>query len=243
MSKDHFTNQSILAVENTLRQLRCTAHLNTNALQAMAAVGVKREFQKNQALWNVGEPGEFLVIICQGFIEITRYSNRDEEICMGIFGPTDVVGISAIMGKTRYPGSAKCLVNKSEVIKLYLRPLLQSSNQAVANDIHNWIRENLLLHEQVLFDKIHTLNAGSVEHRILELLKQFVRRFGHKDKAGNVTIPIALTRTQVAKLTDVRVETIIRSVSRWKKDGLIDWGNEQIVIPNLAQLEKSLSVD
>jgi CRP-like cAMP-binding protein len=99
----------------------------------------------------------------------------------------------------------------------------------------------VLHHEQVLRDKIDMLNAGSVENRVFELLNHLIRRFGKQESHLQHFIPIRLTRAQIGKLVDVRVETIIRLISRWQKQKLIVWKETGILIENLPLLEKSLS--
>jgi len=232
--------KSLKLVIADLKGLRCTAGLSSEAQMQLASVAVKRKFSSNEYIWEMGDPGEFIAIIVSGLVEISRYTSADEEMTMGVFGPSDVIGLSAVMKKTAYPGSAKSLIKGSELIKLYFRPVLQGKGAQIA-ELQTWIREMVLHHEQVLRDKIDMLNAGSVENRVFELLNHFIRRFGKQESHLQYFIPIRLTRAQIGKLIDVRVETIIRLISRWQKQNLITWKETGILIENLPLLEKSLS--
>jgi CRP-like cAMP-binding protein len=158
---------------------------------------------------------------------------------MGIFGPSDVIGISATIKKATYPGNAKSISKNSEIIKLYLRPLLEAK-KPYNNEIQIWIREILLQHEQILRDKIDLTNSGKTENKLFVLLNQLIQRFGKIESQFCYFIPIHLTRSQIGKLTGSRVETIIRLMSRWKKQNLITLNADGIRIENLPQLEKSL---
>ncbi len=190
----------------------------------------------------MGDPGEFIAVVVSGLIEITRYTTADEETAIGIFGPSDVIGILAVIKKIPYPGSARSIMKDSEVIKFYLRPALHGKGtQKVELEIQTWIREMLLQHEQVLRDKIDMLSAGSVENRVFELLTHLIRRFGKQEVHLQHTIPLRLTRAQIGRLVHVRVETIIRLINRWQKQRLIVWTQQSILIENLPLLEKSLS--
>ena len=234
-------NERVLkSIATDLKQLRCTANLPSEVQALLASVAVKRKFKANEYVWEIGDPGEFLAIVQSGFVEVARYSSSDEEMAMGVFGPSDVIGISAVMKKTVYPGSARIIAPGSELIKLYLRPILQRKDPIIA-EVHTWIREMMLLHEQVLRDKIDILNAGSVESRVFELFNHLIRRFGKHESHLRHFIPIQLTRAQVGKLTDVRVETIIRLISKWQKQNLVRWAKDGILIENLPLLEKSLT--
>lgn len=234
-------DRTLRAIKSDFDSLRCTSRLSSEARALIASVAVKRKLLAEDYLWQMGDPGEFIGIIVSGLVEITRYSSSgDEEMTMGIFGPSDVIGLSAVMKKTPYPGNAKSLVKETEVIKLYLRPLLQTKSPHIT-EIHTWIREMFLLHEQVLRDKIDILNAGAVENRVFELITHLIRRFGRHESHLRHYIPIRLTRAQAAKMTDVRAETIIRLISRWQKQHLLSWTQDGILIENLPMLEKNLT--
>lgn len=228
------------AIASELRALRCTANLPMEALNLLASIAVKRKYANNEFVWEMGDPGEFFAIVLSGLIEITRYSNREEEMAMGIFGPSDAIGISAVIKKTPYPGNAKSVVSGTEVLKLYIRPILPDKSPLV-QEIQTWIREMMLQHEQILRDKIDILNAGGIEDRVFELITHLNRRFGQHESAVRHSIPIRLTRAQVGKFTDARVESVIRLISRWQRQKLIHWDKDGIQIENLALLEKSLS--
>jgi CRP/FNR family transcriptional regulator len=97
-----------------------------------------------------------------------------------------------------------------------------------------------LHHEQVLRDKIDILSAGRVEDRVFEFLGHLVRRFGQYESKVSCRVPLSLTRAQVGHIVNVRVETIIRLISRWQKTGLLKWKKNEIYIENWPLLEKSL---
>lgn len=231
--------KSLKEVIADLKRLRCTAGLSLEAQILLASVAVKRKYTANEFVWEMGEPGEFIAIVVSGLVEVCRYTSAEEEMTMGVFGASDIIGISAVMKKNVYPGSAKSLVKDSELIKLYLRPVFQGKGPQIP-ELQTWIREMVLHHEQVLRDKIDMLNAGSVESRVFELINHLIRRFGEQESHLQHFIPIKLTRAQIGKLVDVRVETIIRLFSRWQKQKLIILKDTGILIENLPLLEKSL---
>lgn len=237
---DILNEKTLKEVIADLKSLRCTAGLSTEAQTILASVAVKRKYTANEYVWEMGESGEFIAIVSSGLVEVCRYTSAEEEMTMGVFGPSDIIGISAVMKKNVYPGSAKSLIKDSELIKLYLRPVFQGKGPQIP-ELQTWIREMVLHHEQVLRDKIDMLNAGSVENRVFELLNHLIRRFGKQESHLQHFIPIKLTRSQIGKLVDVRVETIIRLLSRWQKLKLISLQDSGIRIENLPLLEKSLS--
>lgn len=237
---DEHLSKSIRANISELKSLRCTFGLSGEALNALAAASVKRTYAARETIWKIGDPGEFIAIITSGSVEITRHAGSDEEMTVGVFGPSDVIGISAVIQKKNYPGNAKILTSGTGIIKCYIRPILNEKKEFTP-EIQTWVREMLLLHEQILRDKIDIMNAGSAELRVFELLKHLVRRFGRHETPVKHFVPIHLTRAQIGNLVHIRTETIIRLISRWKKEKLIDWSADGIKIENMTLLEKSLS--
>lgn len=230
-------NQKALLAK--LKALKCMNGLSPETLSLLASAGVLRTISANEHIWNMGDSADCICVVISGLVEISRQPRNANEIIMGFFGPSDVMGISAVLQKATYPGTAKALFKGTEVLKLFVRQALLPKGPQQA-ELQSWLREMLLRHEQVLRDKIDVVNAGSVENRVFELLCQLARRFGRSEPNSRITIPIRITRAQIGKIADARVETIIRLLSRWQKQKLLRWAPEGIVVENLSLLEKAL---
>jgi len=77
---------------------------------------------------------------------------------------------------------------------------------------------------------------GSVEKRIARLLLMLTARVGHREGAG-ATIPLVLSRQDIADLTATTVESAIRVMSRWGKENVVITGPEGFSIPDLQALQ------
>jgi CRP-like cAMP-binding protein len=126
---------------------------------------------------------------------------------------------------------------------MYLRPLLQNKKHPAFEEISTWLRELLLSHESVLRSKIDILSAGKVEQRVIELLGHLSSRFGIKIGRATYFIPFVITKTQISRLVEVRVETIIRLLSSWSKRGLLTFDKSGIQIMDLERLERMSEID
>ncbi len=232
-------DKSSKEVLKELRTLKCAGGLSVETLSLLASVGSKRVFKANTFIWEMGDSSEFVAVVVNGLVEVRRFSDRSEDMIMGFFGTSDVIGLSAVLNGTPYPGSAKVISTEAVVLKLYLRPILKMKDPR-ALELHTWAREMYLQHEQTLRDKIDILNAGRVEDRVYEFLSHLMRRFGMYNSKVHCQIPLSLTRQQVATMVNSRVETIIRLINKWQKEGLITWKKSEIIIENIVLLERSL---
>lgn len=231
-------------LQDELKELRCVRSLSQKTIALLASCAVKKKYKEGQIIWKAGDPGDFFAILSTGLAEITRHSaTSDEESLMGIFGPSDAIGLSALLGQSTFPGNATAITKDTALIKLYIRHLIKpgaSIQTETSEELGSWLRELFLAHEQVLRDKIDILHSGSVEGRAIELMLHLIRRFGDRDshnRSKKCVIPVGLTRARLAKLINVRVETAIRLISKWKKAHLVQWNKNQIIIEDLSLLE------
>jgi CRP/FNR family transcriptional regulator len=63
--------------------------------------------------------------------------------------------------------------------------------------------------------------TGSVEFRMAGLFTTLAERTGQKRRDG-VFVPIQLARQDIADLVGTTIETAIRVMSRWQKEGLVE---------------------
>lgn len=195
-------------------------------------VGVLSRLKKNAYIWRAGDPGDFAFLIASGWAEVCRPSplGKGRETLMGIFGPGDVIGLSAVTRHTPYPATAQVISSQVEGIKLFIRPLLAQIRSPHHLEVQNWVREMTLRHEQVLRDKIDILSSGSIEERIHALVLNLVNRFGIRESKQRIRVPLGMTRSQVARMVDARVESVIRILSRWTQDGWIRWNRQELIV-------------
>lgn len=196
-----------------------------------------KQLGEGEVLWERGEQGDFFALICEGFIEINRYSTSESETTVGLFGPCDAIGMIAALRNSYYPGTARGLVARTRVLKCFLKPGIQST---LENEIQTWLRDIVFRHEQVLRDKIDVLNGQNAEIRLLELILQLTRRFGRKDSSGRCRVELYLTRAQISRFVNIRVETVIRILSRWNKAGWVTWNKGGLIVVNIRTLKSSL---
>jgi len=72
-----------------------------------------------------------------------------------------------------------------------------------------------------------------------EILKELAERAGVQ-KDNKIVIRLPLTRQDIAEMTGTTVETAIRVMSRWKKQGIINTERGYIEILNRRELERLL---
>lgn len=169
--------------------------------------------RKDQVLFHEGDKASDYYQVEEGSVKMFIVSNDGQEFIQGIFSTGESFGEPALIGNFPYPGSVMAL-EKSRVWKMPSDYFLQM------------LKENFELHlrmDQVLCQRLRyksmvlsEISSHDPEHRIVSLLKYF-RSKNIKSESQKVIVPY--TRQQIADMSGLRVETVIRTVKKMEKDG------------------------
>jgi CRP/FNR family transcriptional regulator len=79
--------------------------------------------------------------------------------------------------------------------------------------------------------------TGSVEYRMARLFSTLAGRVGQRNGQG-VFIPLPLSRQEIADLVGTTIETAIRVMSRWHKEGVVETDKKGFLIRDEAALRE-----
>jgi CRP/FNR family transcriptional regulator, cyclic AMP receptor protein len=170
--------------------------------------------RKDQVLFHEGSKATDYFQVEEGSVKMFITSNDGQEFIQGIFTAGESFGEPALIGNFPYPGSVVA-IEKTKVWKLPGDYFLQM------------LRENFDLHlkmDQVLCQRLKyksmvlsEISSYEPEHRVLALLKYFKTKNTKPSTVGKVIVPY--TRQQLADMSGLRVETVIRTVKKMEKEG------------------------
>jgi CRP-like cAMP-binding protein len=78
-------------------------------------------------------------------------------------------------------------------------------------------------------DSVASLAVDPVEARLAATLLRLANREGTRSEKG-VTLPFHLTRQSLADMTGTTVETAIRVLSRWLREGILEDDGRRLVL-------------
>lgn len=210
--------------------------LDDNALSRIAAGAHLRRLVAGEYLWHAGDAaGEFCIIQC-GLAEVQRITVGGEAVTLGLFGPGDAIGTTAVLERGRYPADALALTAATEVLCVAAGPVLALLEHRPALALA--MNRALLAHTEILRAKINIVSAGSVPRRIAALVLYLVERFGAPHDEIHARIGIELTREKIGRLVGARPETVIRIMSRWHKAGWIGSGHNGLEVHRLDMIRR-----
>jgi CRP-like cAMP-binding protein len=155
-----------------------------------------------------------------------------------ILGPGEPVGAVAVFERRPFPATAIAL-EASSLLSIPERDffLLIEKRPEITRRLLAGLTLRLMAANKRLADM-----TGSVEYRIARLFETLAERLGQKAEAGTF-VPVALSRQEIADLVGTTVETAIRVMSRWQKEGLVETEKKGFRIRNASALRALAPAD
>jgi len=187
-----------------------------------------RQFKKHQVIYYEGDKGNGLYLLLDGKVKTVKLAEDGRELMTGIYSTDDYLGINAMLASEAYTDTATaiedsilCLIPKEQIERLMnLYPDVAAKFiKLLSNDI----REK---EEQLLQMAYH-----SVRKRMAEAMLRLHRQY--KDVES-----FKITREDMAAMAGMATETVSRTLSDFKDEGLIDKKGSVITILDLARLAK-----
>lgn len=198
----------------------------------LAALATLREYARGDSLWRAGDPAENLTAIVRGRVKLVG-SSGGSDVILELFGPGEPVGAIAVYNYIPYPASAVCM-EPTTLLVLPRRDYFELLDRypefarAIIRDL-----TKLFLS---LTRKVEEMRGQRIEVRIAQLFLNLAERMGKPAKGGGIEIPITLSRQEVADLVGTTVETAIRVLARWGRDGVLVTGDKRFVLPSRERL-------
>ncbi len=176
--------------------------------------GKKTLYTKGDQLFAEGEHALNYYQVSSGEVKMNNYNLDGKEFIQGFFYEGQSFGEPPLFANVKYPANAEA-VTDAEVIQLHKERFLELL--ASHPDIHLAITETLAKRLYYKAIMVSEISSQEPEHRILRIL-DYLKKHVHK-KEGAFTFKVDLTRQQIADLTGLRVETVIRATKSLEKKG------------------------
>jgi CRP/FNR family transcriptional regulator, cyclic AMP receptor protein len=170
--------------------------------------------KKDQVLFEEGEPASDFFQVEEGQVKMYIINPDGQEFTQGIFNAGESFGEPALLGGFDYPSSAR-VVLPGKLWRLPRPEFLQLLKENF--DVHLKLDQvlcNRLQYKSMILTEVSSYDP---EHRLNTVLKYFKSKIIKKGSSEKIIIPF--TRQQLADMTGLRVETVIRTIKKMEKDG------------------------
>lgn len=171
---------------------------------------------KDEYIFTKGDIAKYYFQVVEGDVKMNNYSNEGKEFIQAIFSKGRSFGEPPLFGNFGYPANA-VTINKTTLLRLRKEAFLQllETNPNVALQVMKNLAEKLN-YKAIMAAEISTQESG---HRVLALIDYLKNEIYQIE--GQYTYKVELTRQQIADLTGLRVETVIRTMKDLEKENEI----------------------
>lgn len=174
----------------------------------------KNTYSKGDQLFAEGESALNYYQVASGEVKMNNYNLDGKEFIQGFFYAGQSFGEPPLFANVKYPANAEA-VSDSEVLQLHKERFLELLT--AHPDIHLNITQTLAKRLYYKAIMVSEISSQEPEHRVLRIL-DYLKKHVHK-KEGPFSYKVDLTRQQIADLTGLRVETVIRATKALEKKG------------------------
>lgn len=218
------------------RHLSLFKDLNEDELGELNNVKACTSFRKGQIIMGEGNRPNGVYCIHSGKAKLTRMgqNGKDQIIRFAVEG--DLIGYRSLLSNEPLSASVEALedVHACYIPKHVLFGFLETNPKFSLTLLH------MACHELGEAGKLITdIAQKSVRERLAEVLLMLKSQFGINEETG--AIDIALTREEIANMVGTATESVIRLISEFKQDEVIDVKGRHITIidePALLRIGK-----
>jgi CRP/FNR family transcriptional regulator len=190
------------------------------------------EFRKKENVFSEGDPSDWLYGVLKGKVKITKISADGKEIILEVISPGDVFGAVAVMRGFPYPANAAAMED-TKILKVSRTNFLKILDGYPS--VMYCMMQNLGDRMKGTHESLKNIALEKVSSRIASLLLKLAEKSGVETPEGTV-IDFKLTKQDIADMVGTTVETSIRTMSQFKKRGIVEEREGQIVIKNHEEL-------
>jgi CRP/FNR family transcriptional regulator, cyclic AMP receptor protein len=201
------------------------------ALNKLTELRRVQTYNKKQFIYNEGKHPYYLYFIQRGKVKTYRTNDDGKQFIIELYNEGDFIGYTALLENSVYQETAEAmeetdiaLIPKGEFENLMNgnKDVMQRMIQILAKDIS--VKEKKLL----------SLAYSSVRQRVAETLVTLYKKYKTEGQVGST---IDMSRDDLSSIVGTATETLIRTLSDFKGENLIDVKGSRITILNEKKLE------
>ena len=217
-------------IENNIRSNRSLSELLTSQeMSKLLEYSTKIEYVKRDRIIKQGSMVTEVALIQSGLVKVTREMRKGKSIILRIAQPGSFVGVSSVVSNDRYDYSVIAL-EPTTVLLIGIDIFQEFINEKI-----NFSNEFLLrVSNDNLFNinRLCSLLSKQLPGRVADLILYFSNDIYHSP-----TFTIPLTRKELAELAGTTKESLIRTLSEFKHDKIIDMNRNYFAINSINILQ------
>lgn len=190
--------------------------------------GKELNFKKGEFIFEQGYNSNYIYLINKGIVKCHKIDESGKELTTSLYKEDDLFGYASLMQNIPYQESATAMENCELVAvpKEELKEVL-NNNHKVNFDLINLLSDNLAETK----DQLLQMAYGSVRKKTAATILQFAEKMNKKNEDS-----IKISRSDLASVAGIATESLIRTLSSFNKEGIIEIEGRNIKILDMDLL-------
>ncbi|RPD46553.1 MULTISPECIES: response regulator [Chitinophagaceae] len=213
---------------------------DTGMLKQLSEQYAVEQYAKKQNLYAEGKRPRFLYYLVSGKVKAYKTHEDGKEYITDLYSAGDFVGYSALIEDKNYDDTA-IVIEDAELMQIPREDFLSMiySDVNIAAKFIRIITQNVKEKEERLL----SLAYSSLRKRVAKALVDINGKFnaaGTNTNPATPINPIEISREEIAQYVGTATESLIRTLSDFKSEKLIDIRNGKIVVSDTNKLKNLL---
>lgn len=209
-------------------------HLSNDEMAGMCAGKSERSFKKGELIVEEGAAINNFIYLKEGLVKLFKRIDNSKSQIISIAKPFDFVSLLSVFSNATYNFSISALEDSTVCIvdlKLIKEMIRKNGNFALD------IIEKMNIASDSIINSYLDRNRKNLRGRIAYILLYFSDDVYKQDK-----FEIPVSRKEIAELIEMTTENVIRVMSEFRKDHIIQINGKEITILNKEMLLKICNV-
>lgn len=192
----------------------------------VAELAVKTRLTSGQVLFEQGDQGDALYAVISGELEVSVTSSSGKKLGLDIMGPGELFGEIALFA----PGPRTATITATTQTEVWG---LRNADVLKALSAMPELYIDMI---ELAGMRLRWMSAQYHEQVFMDVTTRLARRLLHL--SGDGKRPVRMSHADLATFIGATRETISKTLSGWKRDGLIELGRSTVAVVDLDGLKK-----
>ena len=186
-------------------------------------------FKKDEVIYNEGYNSNLIYLVIKGVVKSYKLDEKGKELVTALYKEDDLFGYTSFTQNIPYQETTKAIKNLELVgiSKSNLTNVL-ANNHTVTLELLELLNDNLT----GVKDQLLQMAYSSVNKKTAITILKFAEKLNTKPEE-----PIKISRNDLASVAGIATETLIRTMSNFKKQGIIAIEGRNIRILDIQKLQ------
>lgn len=187
-------------------------------------------FKKGEIIYTEGQNSNYIFLVTKGVVKCYKFDEQGKELITALHKEDDLFGYTSFIQNIPYQESAGVIKDAelAGISKEQLADVL-NSNHKITLELIQLLTDDLKGVKNQLLEMAYS----SVSKKTASTILKFAEKLNSKPNQ-----PIKISRSDLSSVAGIATETLIRTMSSFKKQGLIEIEGRNVTIVNLEKLKE-----